>query len=1519
MSFQENRIISIEIINPSSPSELLLALNQWLRLDLIADRRLELGISARENLVEETLALKITTSVPISNFLEGLGQWQERGWLDSAPIRVVIRVRASHPSLLKGLEQWLQLGLLGESQVKQLCWENLSCVIPARTTSPIQQPLPAPSPPRKLPQRPPTPPRRPEAPSRFGQMLQSLTAELSFLWLLLLGVFMVVISSGVLAANFWEKFPTAGQYGVLWLYTLAFWGASFWSSQQPRLRLTSQALHLVTLLLVPINFLAMDSLGLWRNPLDWLIVAMAALSLTAVTVERFRGRYGETRPTRFSSILLTYLGLSYLNWGWAMEGFPLLATYLGVVGTTVMALSRFPESRRERLAPFSLNKAIVVYGLVILLVRAIFIAQVEISQLGLAVGICGWLASGQTRQSGSLWQRMGGSLLLLGWLLSVVEVPWQALAVSVLSLLFFARRIGYSWRKFDLAAALLIGLQGWWLAWRLLPDTFQQRAIALGTGLTSSEAVPWALLSLVLFPYLVFILLLTDRFSQWGKQELAAFIGQIALFLGAALTFCSLVNPALRTLNLAASTLALATFSPRQIQVAPEISRRFLALAYLTHLASLLTLTFAIDWGLPRLSGAVWAVILLLLAVLELASNWKQPQAPTSWLHLLHQTTWHWGLILAGLSYGLLALHQGAVFAPLRSGLERPLLGLEWGLVWGLVPIALTGVGTGNLARREVASWLSIGALVLWQCLTLTAFLLQGLEPGMASIGLGMATGLMFVNSRNLERVAAAAIAMGFGLSWLALGLWEGSLSWALRSESSWLLAGAIVATSLWILRHGLGRSPGNLARIYAQASDGWAIFLSSLTLWKLSSNLSLDSREAIATWLLMGATAYRSGQPSRHPNLVIGLSILVLLLAQIPTWFGKETRLVTLAIATGLMFFQTYRLQKVETAAITIGLSLGLIAALLVKLSLSGFDWLLVGAIALFPLWLLRHYLSLRTAELARLYARACDGWGIALCGLELVALTLHSLAVYWDWIAVSIPSILAPALTLGAIAYRSWRSPTNWGIYGVGWSLELFTIEVLDVTKRSLIALAIANILLGLLTQLLGDWWHRHSQRREMLSSWNILPLLYGALGAALRWGFFSSWTGLSSLALVWIAIGVGRRSTAGKPLLYLGIAGISLSGYELLSYQIAALSRGDRFLAMAALAASFVYGYRLLSPWLASYLRLTTAELKGIAHLHWALGSCLLLGALFYPVAVNQLLGLASGIFLTRYALWQGRHHPDRTIAEIWVYLGILEGSAIGAYTASITPQMELFSKYLASWLGAIASGVAVAAYLLPWQLWGWPPRPWQFVALLIPGLALGGSLDKANALSILVVAGFYAWLAWLRQQSRWRYLTLGLVNWAIARWLEAFHLATPFAYSSLVGLSVLCLVQIEPTCQGRDGKSWRHWLRLLGMAIPCSAALWLHHETGILPGILGLGAIFAGLALRVRALLYMGTLTFVVNAFYQLVILIFLYPLLKWIVGLLLGVSLLSIAGSMETRRTQFTTLLQNVLAELQQWE
>jgi len=105
-------------------------------------------------------------------------------------------------------------------------------------------------------------PKPPPEPNFLTSMLQSLGAELSVRWLLFLGLFLVVVSSGVLAASQWERFPASGQYGVLFLYTLSFWGFSFWAGRQDNLRLTAQTLLIATLLLIPVNFWAMDSFKL---------------------------------------------------------------------------------------------------------------------------------------------------------------------------------------------------------------------------------------------------------------------------------------------------------------------------------------------------------------------------------------------------------------------------------------------------------------------------------------------------------------------------------------------------------------------------------------------------------------------------------------------------------------------------------------------------------------------------------------------------------------------------------------------------------------------------------------------------------------------------------------------------------------------------------------------------------------------------------------------------------------------------------------------------------------------------------------------------------------------------------------------------------------------------------------------------------------------------------------------------------------------------------------------------------
>lgn len=161
----------------------------------------------------------------------------------------------------------------------------------------------------------------------------------------------------------------------------------------------------------------------------------------------------------------------------------------------------------------------------------------------------------------------------------------------------------------------------------------------------------------------------------------------------------------------------------------------------------------------------------------------------------------------------------------------------------------------------------------------------------------------------------------------------------------------------------------------------------------------------------------------------------------------------------------------------------------------------------------------------------------------MELILLTLHSLGVYSTLLSPDVAVVIATALVMGAIVYRSWQQPDNWALYGLGWGLEILTIEALSFGGHSTINLAIANIALGIMTQLLGEVWRWRHRSGTLTSSSHVLPLLYGVLSVVLRWNTLTSWTGFCSFGVAMIAIGVGRRRQEFKPLVYLGIIGISV----------------------------------------------------------------------------------------------------------------------------------------------------------------------------------------------------------------------------------------------------------------------------------------------------------------------------------------------------------------------------------------
>lgn len=1359
-----------------------------------------------------SITIEVTTSTAQPALLKGLSLWRRLGLLSQTQLKVELTTQASNPELLQGLDAFLRLGLLSDTLVQKLCRENLTCPLPQT----IITSTPASVSPRK-----PTLQRLPEFATDFAseeatqpvpkqpspssiwltEMLQSLQAELSVRWLLFLGVFMVVMSSGVLAASQWKNFPASGQYGVLLGYTLTFWAVCAWANRQSNLRLTAQTLQIVTLLLVPVNFWAMDGFGLWRNPIDWIVVACATPILSAIAFFIWKREQQPPLP------ILNFLVLSYLHWGWSLPGFPLVAVYLG---TTTTLATFYRECRKRKpqgwihsslsaggASPYILHPAtfqIAVYGIGILLFRAIFVAGVDIQPLGLAIGAYGWFLSWLSQQQRKLsteeselpqlsWEWLGGGLLFLGWLVSVaVEFPWQAIAVSGLGLWFFGSRLQRYWQKLDLLAISCIGLQSLWLFWRLIPANIQTQLVATATQLTGSQDTPFALLSLVLFPYLVFIVGLIDWLERTEKTELAEFGEAIALSFGSLLTVISSVNPLLRTLNLLNSTITLGIVSQRRGSLG---SRRNLELlVYLTHITGITTILCAIDYLLPNLNQGEWVAILLALMVGEWALTLgrqeseveaAQPSSPgiapisaqeseveaaqpspprIAQVSIWRRSAWHLGLVLAGLSYALLWVNAQAAWEDSSNN------AIEWGLLWLITPLSLTGVATWTSgSRKQLASQLSIASLVVLQLLTLGI-------PNLRLVSLGVATILMFVNTRYWREVSAAVITVGFGLSFLAMCLWEGIPGLPPLSLEGWLVAGAIALTSLWLMR----------------------------------------------SWLIHRSTA------------------------------------------------------------------------------------------------------------LASLYVPATEGWAIALCSLELILLTLHSLAVYWGFLSPSVAVLIAGIVTMGAILYRSWRHPSNWSIYALGWCLELLTAEGLGFFDSSALNLAIANLALGLIAQLAGDWWQRRTGRSHLPSSWHVIPLLYGILGSVLRWGTFANWTGLSTLALAVIAIGVGRRRQAFKPLIYLALLGVSVSAYEILLYQLSQQSggsTGDGLIVMAGLGTSIMYAYRVLSPWLIKYLHLTKEELKTIAHLHWVGSSLLLMGATTYQPQ-SLMLGFGVGVFLVQYAIFQGRNNPARRDGEIWVYLGFLEAFGMRLYWLNL-PIARLLSGPLGLWKGAIASVFAYFLFILPWERWGWQKRPWTVAAIAIPLIAVAESPMGNSPVSLLIIAGYYVFLAILNQQIRFTYLSALLIDWVLYRWFWQLQLNDSLWYVTPIALSLLYMAQVDPHLKQPEEKSMRHFLRLLGSGAICVVALWSNSGSGLIAGIISLLVIFAGLGLRIRAYLYVGTATFLINALYQLGILIFDYPFSKWVVGLLVGIAFIWIAATFETRREQITALLRNWITELHNWE
>ncbi|CAD5964364.1 hypothetical protein PCC7805_03402 [Planktothrix agardhii] len=1250
-------------------------------------------------------------------------------------IRILIQADSSNPRLLEGLEVWLNLGLLSDAQVRQIGELYLSGPLPKKTVNSgnNQRVLAEKTTPKLVVSKSPQPAF--QLPNFATNLVESLKAELSVRWLLFLGLFLVIISSGVLAASQWEKFPATGQYLILFAYTFAFWGASLWGSQQSRFPVTSEALKLVTLLLIPLNFWAMDGLKLWSDSLGLLTIAIAALALTILTVTLYRNQGQFQRRSLFN-----HLGLSYLNWGWQIPGFPVIAIYLGIMITVFLTIVNPPPTSSTS-SPRIDFKIVVIYLLTLLFGRAIFVVNVDISQLGLALGIfAGFLYI----SSSLILHRSSYFILLFGWLVTVYIQPWQAFLVSGIGIGIFSHHLLKYWRERDLAAIFGFGLSMVALVGRLIPPELRKTAINVGVEISSSQDSPWALLSLTWFPYLIFMVVITDWIYHRPQRKVAHFGDFLSLLFATFLTCLSLSNPALRSLNLLASTITLAVVISRRQPLKPIV-------VLATHILGLVTFANLVYWQFPNLALDDWAIILLILMVGEfLLFTVNSPGA-----NIIRKDALDLGILLSGISYILFLTNFE--FSTPHSSI----------MAWLITPLGLTYVATQTReSQQKKAVIISIIACGLVQVLNL-------FNPQINLWSLGLTTVFMVVNTQIIKTLFSSVFTVGLGLAFLFLSVKD------LVTVEGWLIFLSLTIAGLWVLRFMLfryGVTESNIVRLYQRAFDGWAITL-------LGFELS-----------------------------IITLNSFGVLLYKIPRDFTLISTLIILIAA----------------------------------LSFRGFD--------------------------------------------------------------LANPRKIA----------KSGFSP--WILYSLAWAIELLIIERLISSNQSLVSFAVANIILGLTTQLFGDWWQRHYQIEKLPNPWQIIPIIYGILAIIFRVQTSANWTGLISLAFALILIGIGRRNIEAKPLVYLGLMGIYVSTYEILLYQINAQPLTEQWIAFATLGTSLMYGYRILSPWLIAYLQIPEPEITIIAHLHWFISSILLGLVISSPINSQLLLTIGTSLLLIRYALFQGRYNSYLYTAETWVYVGLIQTTGLVIYLQNLLD----ISNFLIPWSGSLVSILSYFFYILPWNIWGWPVRPWKRAAIILPVITVISShfiLQPEQQLtwylSAIFGSLFYIILAKFTQNIRLTYLSLTLISFTFYNWLGSTD--DIFIFTLPISCSLLYFSQVEPSLKLEQNRDLRHGLRVLGTGILCGTSLGNFQGTGILAGILSLATIFVGLGLKIRAFLYIGTAIFLINIVNQLIILNSIYSFIKWIIVFILGVILIWIAANFETRREQLITLWNNWVAELQTWE
>ncbi|MFN7716932.1 MAG: hypothetical protein ACK5QS_15880 [Pseudanabaenaceae cyanobacterium] len=1252
------------------------------------------------------------------------------GKTDPVPSQLKISIHRDQ-NLFNALESWLDLGLLSVATVQEILQPQQDLVpplpnfllpatdlpvvnlpnttaateeftgavteevIPDQVSLPTSFPVPAAplgrSPqitesPEKEPEKAKTPARQPrKSPllspvtnrvSQVNAAWQALFSELSTMWLLFLGVFLVVISSGLLAASQWQNFAALGQYLLLFAYSGGFFAASFWTSRDQRLRLTSRALQLVTLLLIPINFWAMDGLGLLSSGGGILTVlgCGSILSLMAAflwqtslqyglnqnrssqndsnqnasnqgTEEKRLGGFGlgqkfldkflEQRLDQITSLTIPLLSWLHLGWnasGWGIKSYGLIAMDLGILVVVGAVLIR----RRQRLnsadvSTFPLAIVATTYGGLLLVVRALWFAGISAADFGSALGVLGWVMV-QGRYGRANVPRATSTQPESN---PSNGFPNNDLAPSGTNLEFNLGQVflGIGW-------ILGLGVSSPWqsllvgsLVINLLWAELQQK------------------LKPVTFYYLFFwglhLLWLIQRVipEVWqidSRRQLMAFFqtDQMAALLGVGLfpyVIGTLLVGQLCQLNRRQTSYGKS--EPQAIAAAITIINRTgekLALGLggiLTAMSLFSPVTLCLNLTMSGLT------LLVVQAHKPVAPHDPQTKVLPEWLQLI---------------YGTHIVLLGAV-------------GTGIFLIMRLLRLPLTNSVMTNSAALSTGVMILVGLTVVeWSAVAIASYGLRHHEPE---------------RHLRLREWIDSAWFMGLGLAAMSYQLFYGATAINTQATLIWL-AVPIGAMGLGYVSN---PSPKDHSKDHGA---GFSYFPGYFRRQRWATKISV-----IAT-LLVQPLLWRVPQTQtvlNIPPVVWGLFISGIVMA-LNTHKVRHGFNSWLTIGFGLFWSQILVLWLVHDNAITEAnqLTASITVTVIFVLGLQGLHhwWLrqdhkIVLAAALEPAGLIGNTWDH--------YRRSGDIWTGIITFWALIThlylIILGSLS-YRGALANShlTDGTLAITLITGGLVYRTVQKRwalAEWGIgAGVGLTIAALTV----IAGGDFLELGAGQVVLGLVSQWAGDWWVKRQSAKNQPpnqalnypaaypgnypATWHWLPLVYSLVGITLSSSSFWDGHGLITLGAAAVMMAVGRRirilpssslavNTAAnaddsdysprsdgnfKFLTYVGMVGFTYSLYVILGQyvfrQILSQYWGDALIWLAVLAVTLAYGYRLGTRWVERFLRISPNAVTLFAHLHWCGGLVFLgLAGLFTFSGIGYGIGFIVALALVVYGSSRG----------------------------------------------------------------------------------------------------------------------------------------------------------------------------------------------------------------------------------------------------------------------------------------